>query len=162
MVKLSSGEYIALERLESIYKSCNLVMNLCVYGNPDAKQPMAVIIPNEVHLRHALKQGAMDGVDADASLHTLCEHPSVAKLVLENCNAIGKKNGFKPLELLESVVLTSDEWTPESGLVTAAQKLQRKKIHDAYQSEIKVSIQHFFLARGTDCNFLRLQKVYPY
>jgi len=139
-VKLSGGEYIALERLEAIYKSCNLVANLCVYGHPDARQPMAVIIPNETHLRHALKQGAVQGVDADASLHVLCGRSEVRKLILENCNALGKKNGFKPLELLETVVLTDDEWTPESGLVTAAQKLQRKKILEAYKDEIKVRI----------------------
>lgn len=137
LVKLSGGEYIALERLEAVYKSCNLVQNLCVYGHPDAKQPMAIIIPHEVHLRHALKQGAVDGVDPDSSLYLLCEHPGVIKFVLENCNAIGKKNGFKPLEILESIVLTAEEWTPESGLVTAAQKLQRKKIHDAHKDEIK-------------------------
>ena len=143
-MKLSSGEYIALERLEAIYKSCNLVANLCVYGHADAKQPMAVIIPHEAHLRHALREGAIDGVDADGSLDVLCEHPGVRKLVLENCNALGKKNGFKPLEILEAVVLTADEWTPESGMVTAAQKLQRKKIHEKFQDEIKVSVQCSF------------------
>ena len=145
-MKLSGGEYIALERLEATYKSCNLVSNLCVYGHPDARQPMAVIIPNEAHLRHTLRQSGVNDVDADASLHTLCGRPEVRKLVLENCNAVGKKNGFKPLELLEAVVLTDEEWTPESGLLTAAQKLQRKKIHQAFESEIKVSVQWFFLS----------------
>lgn len=159
-MKLSGGEYIALERLEAIYKSCNLVGNLCVYGHPDAKQPMAVIIPNESHLRHALRQGTVNGVEADASLHALCGQPEVRKLVLENCNAIGKKNGFKPLELLEAVVLTDEEWTPESGLVTAAQKLQRKKIHQAYESEIKVSFQRFFYCvHGADCLFVFTESV---
>lgn len=145
LVKLSGGEYIALERLEAIYKSCNLVQNLCVYGHPDARQPMAVIIPHEAHLRHTLKQAPLDGVDPDASLHTLCENPGVRKLVLENCNALGKKNGFKPLEILEAVVLTAEEWTPESGLVTAAQKLQRKKILETFGAEIKVSVRLLFL-----------------
>jgi len=160
-VKLSGGEYIALERLEAVYKSCNLVANLCVYGHPDARQPMAVIIPNESHLRHTLRQGAVGGVDADASLHTLCGQPEVRKLVLDNCNAIGKKNGFKPLEFLETVVLTDEEWTPESGLVTAAQKLQRKKIHEAFKSEIKVGVQRLFLSRvhGADCFFVLTESV---
>ena len=116
---------------------------MCVYGHPDAKQPMAVIIPQETHLRHTLRQGALDGVDPEASLHTLCGLPQVRKLVLEHCNTIGKKNGFKPLEILETVVLTDEEWTPESGLVTAAQKLQRKKILETYKSEIKVCVQPF-------------------
>ena len=75
--------------------------------------------------------------------YTLCGLPQVRKLVLEHCNTIGKKNGFKPLEILETVVLTDEEWTPESGLVTAAQKLQRKKILETYKSEIKVCVQPF-------------------
>jgi len=41
------------------------------------------------------------------------------------------------MELLEAVVLTPDEWTPESGLVTAAQKIQRSKIAKVFEVEIK-------------------------
>lgn len=61
-------------------------------------------------------------------------------MVLKECNAVGKKNGFKPIEILASVVLTPDEWTPESGLVTAAQKIQRKKIEQHFKKEITVSL----------------------
>ena len=130
------AQYIALERLESIYKSCNLVSNICVHANPAAKQPMAVIIPHADHLRHALE--GKPGLDAHAPLAELCKDRAVAELVLKECNAVGKKNGFKPLELLQTVVLTSEEWTPESGLVTAAQKVQRKKVAEAFEKEIKV------------------------
>lgn len=149
-MKLSGGEYIALERLEAIYKSSNFVANLCVYGHPDARQPMAVIFPNEVHLRQTLRQNALEGVDPEASLHSLCGDSNVRKLVLENCNALGKKNGFKPLEILEAIVLTDEEWTPESGLVTAAQKLQRKKIHERFKSEITVSFPRPFFTCARD------------
>ena len=131
-------QYIALERLESIYKSCNLVSNICVHANPAAKQPMAVIIPHPEHLRHALEGKAGLGVDAHAPLPELCRSRAVAELVLKEANAVGRKNGFKPLELLQTVVLTPDEWTPESGLVTAAQKVQRKKVAEAFAAEIKV------------------------
>ncbi|PPQ69699.1 hypothetical protein CVT24_001199 [Panaeolus cyanescens] len=51
LIKLATGEYIALERLESIYKACNLVGNICVHATQEAKQPMAIIIPHEAHLR---------------------------------------------------------------------------------------------------------------
>jgi len=57
---------------------------------------------------------------------------------------MGKKSGFKGIEMLQAVVLTPDEWTPESGLVTAAQKIQRKKIAQAFDAEIKVRLLFFF------------------
>ncbi|EJU00585.1 long-chain-fatty-acid-CoA-ligase [Dacryopinax primogenitus] len=129
LVKLSGGEYIALERLESIYKSCNLVNNICVYADPDASKPMAVIHPHESNLRHA--------TGSEAHLSEMCADKKVAELILKECNAVGKKAGLKGMETLQAVVLTSDEWTPENGLVTAAQKLQRRKISDRYMDEIK-------------------------
>ncbi|KAF5378701.1 hypothetical protein D9757_010780 [Collybiopsis confluens] len=114
------GAYIALERLESTYKSCNYVANICVYASQDAKQPIAVVIPHEVNLRHGLEKDSV---------------------VLKECNAIGKKNGFKPMEILQgrggAVILTPEEWTPENGLVTAAQKIQRAKIKEVFADEIK-------------------------
>ncbi|ESK92838.1 long-chain-fatty-acid- -ligase [Moniliophthora roreri MCA 2997] len=133
LVKLQGGEYIALERLESTYKACNLVGNICVHASQDAKQPMAIIIPHEAHLRHSLDAA---GLDSSASLADLCHDPKVKSLVLKECNVVGKKSGFKPMEILQAVILTPDEWTPESGLVTAAQKIQRKKIADTFKEEI--------------------------
>ncbi|PFH48184.1 hypothetical protein AMATHDRAFT_66061 [Amanita thiersii Skay4041] len=151
LVKLQSGEYIALERLEAVYKSCNLVGNICVHATTDAKQPMAIIIPHEAHLRHVLQSSngknsaantpdnasTSNGNHKDKSLPDLCHDATVKSLVLKECNAVGKKNGFKPMELLQAVILTPDEWTPESGLVTAAQKIQRGKIAKAFDAEIK-------------------------
>jgi hypothetical protein len=32
---------------------------------------------------------------------------------------VGKRNGFKSIDFLHAVVLTEDEWTLESWLVTA-------------------------------------------
>ncbi|KAJ7748077.1 hypothetical protein B0H16DRAFT_1553948 [Mycena metata] len=135
LVKLAGGEYIALEVLESTYKSCNYVANICVHATQDAKAPIAIIIPHEQNLSAALKNE--DGVDAGAEMHHLCTDPKVAALVLRECNAVGKKSGFKAMETLSAVVLTPDERTPESGLVTAAQKIQRTAISKKFDKEIK-------------------------
>ncbi|KAF9074330.1 long-chain-fatty-acid-CoA-ligase [Rhodocollybia butyracea] len=134
LVKLQGGEYIALERLESTYKACNYVGNMCVHATADAKQPIAIIIPHEVNLRHALQS---TNIDSSKSLPDLCHDPKVAELVLKECNAVGKKNGFKPMEILQAVILTPEEWTPENGLVTAAQKIQRNKIAKEFAKEIE-------------------------
>jgi long-chain acyl-CoA synthetase len=119
------------------YKSCNFVSNLCVYATSDAKQPIAIITLHESNLRHALQTKSL-GVDADDPLPTLCQNDKVKDLVLKECNAIGRKNGFKSIEILQAVILAAEEWTPENGFVTAAQKVQRKKVAEGYSAEIKV------------------------
>jgi long-chain acyl-CoA synthetase len=114
------------------------VANICVYADAEAKQPIGIIIPHEANLRHAL-EAKSNSADASTQLSDLCTKKVVRDLILKECNAIGKKNGFKPMEILEAVILTADEWTPESGLVTAAQKVQRSKVAKKFEKEIKAS-----------------------
>lgn len=143
LVKLQSGEYIALERLEATYKSCHLVANICIHAVPDARQPMALVFPHEVNLRFFLGSTPPSAFQLDAKqadIHTLCSDKSVQEAVLKECNVVGKKAGFKGIEMLEAIVLTPDEWTPESGLVTAAQKIQRRALQAKYKTEIEVSL----------------------
>ncbi|KAK0519237.1 long-chain fatty acid-CoA ligase [Tilletia horrida] len=134
LVKLSGGEYIAIERLESTYKSSNLVANICVYASQDAKQPMAIIFPREDNLRSELKDGSIvSAAEAkDADLEELCKNDKIRALILKNVNAVGKKAGFKSLEQLQTVLLT-----PEELPLTAAQKLQRKEIEVKFKDQIK-------------------------
>lgn len=120
--------------------------NICVHASTDAKQPIAIIIPHEPNLRHALESSPIAGLDHREELHHLCTSPKVKELVMKECNAVGKKAGFKPMEMLEAVILDADEWTPESGLVTAAQKIQRKRIAEKFDAQIKVcSVQSLTL-----------------
>lgn len=110
-----------------------------MHANPNAKQPIAIIIPHEQNLRHALESKSL-GLPAHTVLPDLCKDDRIREFVMKECNAVGKKNGFKPMEILESIILTADEWTPESGLVTAAQKVQRRKVAEHYGDEIKVCV----------------------
>lgn len=47
LVKLSNGEYIAIEKLEAVYKSCTSVLNLCVMADSTRNYPVALVVPNE-------------------------------------------------------------------------------------------------------------------
>ncbi|GAA5869237.1 hypothetical protein JCM16303_000403 [Sporobolomyces ruberrimus] len=132
LVKLAGGEYIAVERLESVYKGSNLVGNLMVHASSDANRPMAVIFPHEANLK--LKASEL-GISAN-DLSSLCHDEKIREAILKDVNQTGKKAGFKPLETLQCVVLSDEEWTPQSGLLTAAQKLNRKIITQKYKKEI--------------------------
>ena len=95
---------------------------------------MAIVFPNEKNLRTACKShNFADNED----FKTLCEDDSIKKLVLEELNGVGKKGGFKGMEILQAVVLDPEEWTPANGMLTAAQKLQRKAIFEKHAKAIK-------------------------
>lgn len=118
-----------------------------MYASAEAKQPIAIIIPHEANLRYVLAQRSLPGVESTAPLADLCRDKAVQGLVLKECNVVGKKNEFKPMELLEGVILTAEEWTPENGLVTAAQKVQRTKIAKHFEEEIKVCVSGCYFRR---------------
>jgi long-chain acyl-CoA synthetase len=170
IILLSFLQYIALERLEAIYKSSNLVSNLCVHASSEMTQPIAIIFPHEQNLRHALssastspdpsssssqssqsKQSATgsppaskDGPDpTSAPLATLVRHPLARKLILDQCNALARKNGFARMEMLFDVVLTAEEWTPGNGMLTAAMKVNRANVREAFKESIEVGFVCF-------------------
>ncbi|KAM0788307.1 hypothetical protein ACM66B_001450 [Microbotryomycetes sp. NB124-2] len=135
LVKLSGGEYIALERLESVYKSCSYVSNICVHGDSSANRPMAIIFPHEANLKQLVQEQNLSSGSDD--LASLCKEDKVRDAVLKQVNDVGKKAGFKPLEMLQTVILDPEEWLPSNGMTTAAQKLNRKAILDKHKDEMQ-------------------------
>jgi len=59
------------------------------------------------------------------------------KLVLAGIVEAAKKAHLKDIEIVKSVILVSDEWTPDNGLLTAAMKLQRAKVYAKYKDQIE-------------------------
>ena len=126
LVKTLNGEYIALEKLESVYRSNPLVMNLCAYADETKVKPIAIVVPQENFLNQL-------GFDSNTAYD---DRKLVSKFV-NSLNATGKAQGLNGIELLQSIVLVHDEWTPENGFVSSAQKLQRKKILKTYETQVK-------------------------
>jgi long-chain acyl-CoA synthetase len=141
LVKTLNGEYIALEKLESIYRSNGNVLNLCVYADQNRVKPVAMVLPNESHLRLLLKEEKVytDAELKEKELSSLCEDKKVTNAVLKSILATGKSQGLRGIELIQNVVLLDDEWTPQNGFVTSAQKLQRKKILNAYKDKVEAA-----------------------
>lgn len=139
LVKTANGEYITLEKLESIYRSNSIVLNICVYADQNKVKPIAIVIPNEAALKNHIKD---EKVYSEAELQTkelavLCHDKKVISSVHKSLEATGKAQGLKGIELIQNVVLVDDEWTPQNGFVTSAQKLQRRKILAAYKKGVE-------------------------
>lgn len=139
LVKTLNGEYIALEKLESVYRSNTSVLNICVYADQTKVKPIAIILPNEPHLRTYLKEANVYSESdlKSKELADLCNDDKVSKAVLKSLLSTGKSQGLKGIELLQNVVLLDEEWTPQNGFVTSAQKLQRRKILESCKDKVE-------------------------
>ncbi|KAF2717357.1 acetyl-CoA synthetase-like protein [Polychaeton citri CBS 116435] len=133
LVKTLNGEYIALEKLESVYRSSPIVGNICVYAAQDQSKPIAIVVPNEPVLKQIASEAGVNG----SGLEDLCFNDQVNAAVLKAMQADGKKGGLTSIEIISGVVLADEEWTAQNGLVTSAQKLNRKGLVEKYKDAIK-------------------------
>ncbi|KAF2973333.1 hypothetical protein GQX73_g138 [Xylaria multiplex] len=132
LIKTLNGEYIALEKLESVYRSAIVVGNICVYADQNKAKPIAIIVPAEPALK---KLAADNGIEGN-SLEELVHSKKLKSIVLRELQNTGRAGGLSGIEIIEGVALSDEEWTPQNGLVTAAQKLNRKGILNKYQDQV--------------------------
>ncbi|KAJ3040367.1 long-chain fatty acid-CoA ligase [Rhizophlyctis rosea] len=134
LVKLSNGEYIALEKLEAGYKTNKYVFHICVYADSNEAFPIAVVVPIEKELVEFGKSIGLSGNDLE--MHALVNNKAVQKEVLGDLRESARKLGFKGADVLGAIYLTDEEWTPQNDMLTAAQKLKRNDINKHYKQQL--------------------------
>jgi len=72
-----------------------------------------------------------------ADLSLLCKDPAVIKGLLDSITKFGKENGLKGFELVRGIVLDTEGFTIENGLLTPTFKLKRADAKQKYGEEIK-------------------------
>jgi long-chain acyl-CoA synthetase len=121
LVKPPHGEYIAVERLESHYKTSMFVSNIYVHADPKHNEIIAFVYPNKKHSEDWAKSS---GVKYD-DWASLCDTRKLRDAILEDLAKVHKKEGLRSMERVEEVVLFHEEWTAENGWLTTALKLRR-------------------------------------
>lgn len=110
LIKTLNGEYIALEKLESIYRTVPVVANICVYADDGQAKPVAIIVPAEPALRKlAISIGVEDG-----PIEQLVHNKKIQSAVLKEMQNAGRAGGLSGIEIIDGVVLSDDEWTPQN------------------------------------------------
>ncbi|KAG1686836.1 Long-chain-fatty-acid--CoA ligase 5 [Nymphon striatum] len=130
--KLSQGEYISPEKVENVYSMCNLTSQLFVDGISTENYCVALAVPNEpAFLKWAKAEGK------EGSLEELCEDKAVVKLLIQELNKLGKKEGLNSLEQVKKVKILTKPFTMEDGLLTGTMKNKRIALRKAFDKEIK-------------------------
>jgi len=126
LVKLQHGEYISYGKIEAILKTSPMVESICMYADPNQNYTVAVVIPSISELSTISPLPAQEAV----------ELKEVQAAVVKSLEKYGTKMGLLRTECPQRVFLTLDEWTPDSGLVTAAFKIRRRFIVQKYEKQI--------------------------
>lgn len=133
LVKTQNGEYIALEKLESIYRTAPIVFSICVYASIDESRPIAIIVPAEPALIELAKA---NNIPIPNNVADLRDDPKMVSVALKEIIAAGKKGGLGGIEIITGLLIVQDEWTPQTGFLTSAMKLKRKVVVEHYKKGI--------------------------
>jgi len=129
LVKPPHGEYVAPERLESVYKNADFIDTIMVYAGSDHNELIALVHPSKDLAQHVNK-------NAD-NWEALVASPEAEKAVLESLGKVWKSANLKSVEKIHAVKLFAEEWTPENGWMTAAMKLRRQEMQKVHAKLIK-------------------------
>lgn len=151
LIKLSGGEYIAIESMEKEYSSSAFVNSVnggvVCFGDGTMRKPGALV---QVNLGE-LKKWARGAKVQDSDVEALCNHPEARKAVLKSLTDCAKDGKLGQNEFIGSLRLisgtgpidkasVSSPWTPENGCRTASNKMERRniaKVCEALIEEIK-------------------------
>jgi long-chain acyl-CoA synthetase len=132
--KLSQGEYIAPEKIESIYQKNELVAQAFVYGDSMQSQLVSIFVPDKTTL---LRWAAKRPEFASMSFEELCSSPEVNAQFLKAITVFGKENDLKGFEQIKALHLSTNEFTIENELLTPTFKLKRELVKNLYQDQIR-------------------------
>jgi long-chain acyl-CoA synthetase len=114
--KTGKGKYVAPAPIEDKLVMHTAVEACCVTG-ANLGQPLAIVMLNMEAARRAV-----DAAERATLESSLAQH-------LESINAV-----LDPHERLDCLVVVSQPWTVESGLITPTFKVRRNRIEDVYAS----------------------------
>nr|CAH8870494.1 unnamed protein product [Trichobilharzia regenti] len=139
--KLAQGEYIAPEKVEAIYQTCNLINQILVDANSNSSFLVAIVVPDFDELREFLSKsepGLLNLSDQD-----LCQLENVNQIILNALHQIAVDKKLKGFEKLKKIHLTHEAFTIENSLLTPTMKISRNKARKISHHQIDIDLLQF-------------------
>ncbi|KAI6234638.1 AMP-dependent synthetase ligase domain containing protein [Aphelenchoides fujianensis] len=130
--KLAQGEYIAVEKLESVYTMSPLVQQIFVDGHSLESYLVAVVVPDPDELLQWHKKET----GKDCSLEEVCQDPKARAHVLKALAEQGKAGHLNSIEQIKVVHLEPTPWSVENGLLTPTLKSKRPQLKKKYEDVV--------------------------
>ncbi|XP_028395411.1 long-chain-fatty-acid--CoA ligase 5-like [Dendronephthya gigantea] len=129
--KLSQGEYIAPDKIENIYIKSPFVAQAFVHGHSLKSCTVGIIVPDEEIL---MKWASENGLSK--SFKELCASEDVKNMILKDIIAKGKEAKLASFEQVKAILLLSELFSIENGLLTPTLKSKRFTMQKRFAEEI--------------------------
>ncbi|BHF68383.1 hypothetical protein SprV_0301141700 [Sparganum proliferum] len=158
--KLSQGEYIAPEKVETVYQGSPLISQVFVDGDAQQAFPVAIVVPELENLVERLnrkskmanghRQQSNGAVSASGepqehfmvmgksmTAEQICRMEAAVNAVLEDMTELGKARGLKGFEQVRAIMLSPKAFSVENRMLTPTMKSARAVIRSEFASAIK-------------------------
>ncbi|KAJ6254743.1 long-chain-fatty-acid--coa ligase 5 [Anaeramoeba flamelloides] len=129
IIKLSQGEYVAVELLGDLYQQSKLIEQIFVEGDSAKNYLVAIVKPLFSNVKDKLSLNHL-------TENEMVSNKMVKQLILSEINRIGRANNKHGFEIPKSVLLIKDGFTIENGMSTATLKLKRPIIRKTFEKKI--------------------------
>ncbi|XP_025836031.1 long-chain-fatty-acid--CoA ligase 5 isoform X2 [Agrilus planipennis] len=130
--KLSQGEYIVPEKIESVYLRSQYVHQVFVHGESLKSCIVAIVVPEVDVIKCWAQENGIPG-----TFSVLCSHPEVKQLIFDDMIAWGKEAALKSFEQVKDIYLHPDPFSMQNGLLTPTMKSKRPQIRNYFLPQIE-------------------------
>ena len=123
VLKLSQGEYVAVEKVENVLGKCAYISQIFVYGVSTEDSLVGVVVP-----------------DVSMLANVPSKDPAELKaFLLTKLNETGRENGLHGFEIVKNLHVEREieEWTPSNHFLTPTFKLKRAIFKKHYQGVLE-------------------------
>lgn len=133
VIKLSNGEFVEPERIETLLLRNPLLEQIHVHASGTQSTVVAIVVPCDAALRRTVSERGI--ANAAAPLHELCSNPAVTCEVMKAIAAEARDAGLLPYQTPGAVLLHPEKFTPENSLMTSSSKPNRPAIERVFEHE---------------------------
>jgi fatty acid CoA ligase FadD9 len=130
--KLSQGEYVSPAKSEGAYGKSPFISHIMAYGNSLRSYLVAVVVPNESHLMAWAESHGITGMN----YQQLCQLADIKALLMNEIHACEMTSQLRAYEKVRNIFVTSENFTPDNGLLTATSKLNRTAILNKFRPQL--------------------------
>lgn len=139
LLKLSQGEYVAIDNLSEFYGQNPLAAQLLVHGDSFRDYLIGISVPEPTTFAPMASKilGRQIAPEDTAALEEACKDERVIAAYLDQYTKIARKNKLKGYEYLKGLYLTMDLFSVENGLLTPTFKVKRHEAVKQFKDQIE-------------------------